>query len=171
MILLSYDGSSDARAAIERAAQVTPGADATVLTVWVPFIDSLARAALPGMGLGMVGTYGWAASEETDVANRAGALATATEGAQRATDAGLVATPRAVSLDRDVANTILGVAADVDAEVIVMGTRGLSAMKGFMLGSVSHAVVQHADRAVLVVPSPGLARRRRHEVHRAVTPA
>lgn len=29
-----------------------------------------------------------------------------------------------------------------------------------LLGSVSHAVVQHADRPVMVVPSPGKASRR-----------
>lgn len=43
---------------------------------------------------------------------------------------------------------------------IVIGTRGLTGVKSLLLGSVSHAVVQHADRAVLVVPSPEIAEAR-----------
>jgi nucleotide-binding universal stress UspA family protein len=41
-----------------------------------------------------------------------------------------------------------------------MGTRGLTGVKSLLLGSVSHAVLQHADRAVVVVPSPEVARER-----------
>ena len=61
--------------------------------------------------------------------------------------------------DGDVATAIIGVADDIDADVIVMGTRGRGGTKAFLLGSVSRAVVEHADRAVLVVPSPELADR------------
>jgi hypothetical protein len=43
----------------------------------------------------------------------------------------------------------------------VCGTRGRSGVQSFLLGSVSHQVVQHADRAVLVVPSLTLAEKRR----------
>ena len=49
----------------------------------------------------------------------------------------------------------------VDAEAIVLGNRGLGHVKSFLLGSVSHAVLQHADRAVLIVPAPEEARERR----------
>lgn len=44
--------------------------------------------------------------------------------------------------------------------------RGLSGAKASLLGGVSHAVVRHADRAVLVVPSPDLATRRHEHLHR-----
>ncbi len=59
-----------------------------------------------------------------------------------------------------IAETILVAAGDVDANVIVLGTRGLSGLKSVLLGSVSHAVLQHADRPVMVVPSPEVAARR-----------
>ena len=51
--------------------------------------------------------------------------------------------------------------AETDAGVVVMGTRGLSGVKSFLLGSVSHAVVQQADRTVLVTPAQAIAERRR----------
>lgn len=171
MILVSYDGSADAQAAIDRAAQLMPGAEATVLTVWEPFIDLLARSGGlgVGVGVGMAGSY--ADSEKIDAANGEAALASATEGAQRATAAGLVAQPRSESRHGDIANTILVAAAAAGADVIVMGTRGLSGLKSFLLGSVSHAVVQHADRAVLVVPSSAVAERRRDRVDHDAAPA
>lgn len=37
-------------------------------------------------------------------------------------------------------------------DLIILGTRGLSAVKEFMLGSVSSKVVQHSEIPVLIVP-------------------
>ncbi len=51
----------------------------------------------------------------------------------------------------DYANNILEVANKVDADMIVMGRRGLSNLKGFVTGSVSHKVSQRADCSVLTV--------------------
>ena len=41
----------------------------------------------------------------------------------------------------------------LDAEPIVVGARGLSRVQSVLLGSVSSAVVAHAHRPVLVIPS------------------
>ncbi|MDX6726672.1 MAG: hypothetical protein QOK49_1477 [Baekduia sp.] len=157
MILMSYDGSVDAQAAIARAAKLMPGAEATVLTVWEPYLDTLARSG--PMGFGMAGAY--ADSEAVDASAGEAALATATEGADRATAAGLLAHGRAVKQVGGIAAAILAEAEDLDADAIVMGTRGLSRVKSFLLGSISHQVVQHAGRPVLVVPSPVVAQHRR----------
>jgi hypothetical protein len=43
MILLCYDGSADARAAIEHAGELLSGQPATVLTVREPFAELIAR--------------------------------------------------------------------------------------------------------------------------------
>jgi nucleotide-binding universal stress UspA family protein len=169
MILVSYDGSADAQAAIDRVAQLMPGTEATVLTIWAPFVDTLARTGSMGAGFGMAGSG--VDLETIDASTRGAALATATEGAERATAAGLVAHPRCASRHDGIANTILAAAAEQDADAIVMGTRGLGGVKSFLLGSVSHAVAQHADRAVLIVPSPSVAERRREWVHHEAVPA
>ncbi len=47
---------------------------------------------------------------------------------------------------------IVELARSRDVDVIVVGSRGLGAVAGTLLGSVSRAVVHDADRPVLVVP-------------------
>jgi nucleotide-binding universal stress UspA family protein len=56
--------------------------------------------------------------------------------------------------------TILDEADEIGARAIVLGTRGLTGVKSLLLGSVSHAVLQHADRPVIVIPSPAVAQQR-----------
>jgi nucleotide-binding universal stress UspA family protein len=172
MILVAYDGSSDAQGAIDRAAELMPGAEATVLTVWEPFSDTVARSgAMGGIGMG----YGWAGtyadSEKMDAVSQAAAEATAAKGAERAVAAGLDAKPRSATRSGSEAFTILAAAEDAHADLIVVGTRGLGGLKSFLLGSVSHAVLQHADRAVVVVPSPALADHRRDRVPQSAASA
>lgn len=62
--------------------------------------------------------------------------------------------------------TILEQAEETGAEAIVLGSRGLTGVKSLLLGSVSHAVLQHADRPVIVVPSAPVAQRRAERRHR-----
>jgi nucleotide-binding universal stress UspA family protein len=49
------------------------------------------------------------------------------------------------------AEAIISVAKTHDSTVIVMGSRGLSAIAGMVLGSTSHKVVSHAPCPVLIV--------------------
>jgi len=51
----------------------------------------------------------------------------------------------------DYATRILDVAEEKNADMIVMGRRGLSNLKGLLLGSVSQKVSQRADCSVLTV--------------------
>jgi nucleotide-binding universal stress UspA family protein len=155
MILIAYDGSDDAKSAIQHAATLLPGSPAIVLTVWEPFLTMMMRS--PG-GLGPV--VGVGDIEGIDDACRQSAQARAEEGAQLARDAGIDATACVVSRSGSVAEAILQEAADADATAIVVGSRGLTGVKSLLLGSVSHGVLQHADRSVLVVPSPTVAERR-----------
>jgi nucleotide-binding universal stress UspA family protein len=162
MILACYDGSADAQAAIDHAARLMPGAEMTVLTVWEPFQAALSRTG--GMGMGMGTSY--PDNGEVDAATEQAAQARATEGTERATAAGLVAEPRIAVRDDGVAGAILAVADEVDADAIVVGTRGLTGLRSLLLGSVSHAVLHHANRSVIVVPSTAVAEERSEWVQR-----
>jgi nucleotide-binding universal stress UspA family protein len=51
----------------------------------------------------------------------------------------------------DYANAILDVAEKKQADIIIMGSRGLSPLRGFVTGSVSHKVAQRANCSVLTV--------------------
>ncbi len=148
MLLLCYDGSAGSQAAVDLAARLFGGMPVTVLTVWESFTDVLARSAA-----GLPYVQGMADVQQIDAAAQKQALATATEGAERAQGAGTAAEARTEQRVGSVADTILAVAAEGDAEAILLGTRGRGGLKSLFLGSVSHAVVHLADRPVLVVPS------------------
>ena len=55
------------------------------------------------------------------------------------------------SLTGDAASAILDLADDVDADLIVVGSRGHGRTLRFLRGSVSTKVMHHADRDVLIV--------------------
>lgn len=155
MILLCYDGSPDSQAAIERTGKLMPGQSATVLTIWEPFVDLIART---GAGIG-VWTDG-VQLDQIDTAAQQNARERSDEGLQLAQQAGLNPQARTRARDATIAQTILAEAEELEADAIVLGSRGLTGLKSLMLGSVSHAVLQHADRPVLVVPSPQAAAKR-----------
>jgi nucleotide-binding universal stress UspA family protein len=59
---------------------------------------------------------------------------------------------RGLALSGDSARVILETAAQEDASLIVIGSRGPSSMADLVLGSVSLEVLRHAHCPVLVVP-------------------
>jgi nucleotide-binding universal stress UspA family protein len=126
MILVPYDRSAGARAAIEHAGSLMPGAEAMVLTIWDP---------------------GFA-----DLTGSAAAMVCAREGATRASAAGLIAHPMTTALHGDVARTVLTTADHLRSEVVVMGSRDCGPAVTPRAGSVAQAVMQHsAGRDVVVV--------------------
>ena len=160
MILIGYDGSADAKAAIQHAGELMPGAAATVITIWEPITMRVARTPAgfgPVTGLGDI--------SDIDRATIADAKQRADEGAKLANEAGLQATPDTVSQRFSIAEAIMEHADRHDADAIVLGSRGLTGIRSLLLGSVSHAIVQHADRPVVIVPSPDIAARRRDRRH------
>ena len=161
MILVCYDGSADARAAVEHAARLFPEEPATVLTVWEPFIEVLARST---MGFGMLPSV--PDVSDIDEASRSAAEQTASEGAELAVSLGMSAEGSCCSQASTTARAILATAGDLGADAIVMGSRGRTGLKSLLLGSVSHEVIQQADRTVVVVPSPEVAASRARETDR-----
>jgi nucleotide-binding universal stress UspA family protein len=85
------------------------------------------------------------------VRERAGRLVA--DGVRIAREAGFEAQGRLEASPGAEWRTILDVADELDAQLIVLGARGLSRVESAILGSVSNAVLHHAKRPVLVVPA------------------
>jgi nucleotide-binding universal stress UspA family protein len=144
-LLLCYDGSDDAKHAIEEAASLFGSRRALVLSVWQD------ASAVPAFmwASGSVGGF-----DELFAAARDGAVRVADEGAALAVAAGLTAEPLVGEAKGPTWQTIVETAAAREAAAIVMGTRGLSGVRSLLLGSVSNGVVHNATRPVLVVRQP-----------------
>jgi nucleotide-binding universal stress UspA family protein len=140
-LILCYDGSPDAKHAIERAGELLQPRGALVLTVWLP-------TPTLGPGLGTTNTVNFA---ELDRAAADAAARIAEEGVRIARDAGLEAEPLAVKGAAPVWHTIVETADCHDTAAIVMGSRGLTAFRAMLLGSVSDGVVHHAGRPTFVI--------------------
>ncbi|HWE08214.1 MAG TPA: universal stress protein [Solirubrobacteraceae bacterium] len=153
-VLVCYDGSPDAEAAVDAAGALFAGNPATILTIWEGISEVMARAGagVPAAPLDF---------EDVDRASADAARERSERGCATARVAGLDADPRTAQRGMSVWETVLDQADATGADVIVLGTRGLTGVKSLLLGSVSHAVLQHADRPVIVVPGSQVAGRRR----------
>ena len=139
-ILICYDGSSAARQAVEHAGRLLPGSRAVVLNVWS------SPAGLAACGL--AGTT----PHDFEAWNRA-ASDVAAEGVQRAKAVGLDAVALTTNgMVEGIWRSILALADECGADLIVVGSRGLTGLRAIIAGSVSKRLVEHARRPVLVVP-------------------
>jgi nucleotide-binding universal stress UspA family protein len=145
-VLLAYDGSEHAKTAIERAGAVLQHGPAIVATAWTTF-EGAAPAALLALPGDMV-REGTAALDE---AGRETAEELAAEGAELARAAGFDAEPRAVSSSGPFFAALIHLADELDARAIVAGSRGRSALRAAVLGSVSTGLLHHTGRPVLIV--------------------
>jgi nucleotide-binding universal stress UspA family protein len=145
-ILIAYDGSISARAAIERAGRLFPGSPALVVTVWssVRAAAGAARAALPADVIDE-------AVGRLDQATEAAAVKVAEDGAARARQAGLKASSLAIDADGSIWAAIVRLAEEEQVLAVVVGSRGQSSLRSALLGSVSNAVVHRCGRPVVVV--------------------
>jgi nucleotide-binding universal stress UspA family protein len=142
-ILIAYDGSEDARAAITSAGELLTPGPALVVTIWPAAERSVSTSAGPATYAPIFG--------EIDELERSNAQASAAEGAALAREVGFDASPVVGRSDRNVWRAILDLAAEHDARAIVVGSRGQGGLTDVLLGSVPGRVVHHADRPVLVV--------------------
>ena len=145
-VIVCYDGSEDAKYAIRHAGALLPGSKALVVTVWEPTV--------------LLSSFGWVGGAESvnfvqlDRAAAEGAGRTAADGVRIARDAGFDAEPAAIKASGPVWKTILELADGNDAAAIVVGSRGHGSIGRMLMGSVSTAVVHHADRPTLVINRP-----------------
>lgn len=146
MILIGFDGSSGARRAVERAGNLFPGEATVVVTAWVGATEAAPELMLApgGVVLATIAALGDAMRERAEKL--------AAEGAALATAAGLAAEGRAVHSDKAQWEAIVSCAEEIDAGVIVLGSRGYSVVTSAVLGSVTNGVLNNAARPVLIVP-------------------
>jgi nucleotide-binding universal stress UspA family protein len=138
-LLVGVDHSQASRAALELAADVAVslGGSLSVLEVveYVPAFPLQPTVAAGG--------------HQRRVAEAAMALLEAEVRNVRARGVGV----QVVVRSGDPAATLLEVADDVDADLVVVGSRGCEGPDGFLLGSVARTVADRARRPTLVVPA------------------
>jgi nucleotide-binding universal stress UspA family protein len=148
-ILIGYDGSEHAGAAIDAAGRLLSVREALVQTVW----RSCREAAAGGVAGAPVGVI-VEAVEKLDTEVRRGAQRTAERGARLAAAQGLDASAEAICCAGNVWTTLLEEARANRAAAIVVGSHGRSTLASTVMGSVSRALVHHAPAPVLVVRPP-----------------
>jgi nucleotide-binding universal stress UspA family protein len=144
-LLLCYDGSEPAERAMELAGALCAPRVALLLNVWESW-----AAEVPALA-GLSGTIAGMARELDEVADEQ-STGYMTRGLEIAEQTGFEASGLSERASGPAWSTVLEIAAAHDCAAIVLGSRGLTGVSA-ALGSVSHGVVHHSRRPVLVVPA------------------
>ena len=145
--LVCYDGSDNSRRGLEAIRGLLAPTEIVILTVWQPLVTKLSES-------GSFGVFALDDESEVDEGEERAARAAAEEAAELARASGHTATARVEEAAQAAWMRIIEVADELDARLIVCGTRGRGALKNALLGSVSRAVLAHSGRPVLISPSP-----------------
>jgi nucleotide-binding universal stress UspA family protein len=148
-VVIAYDGSEVSRAALREAAALFPGRPAVIVTVWEPALATMAVGPPDALSMSMMPDP--ATVEAVDRVQREHASDVVAEGAELANSLGLAAEPQAVPDERDVAETVIEIARQRDAGVVVVGSHGISGLRSRLLGSVARKLIEHSNRPVLVI--------------------
>ncbi len=146
-VVIAYDGSDPARAAIAYAGAVLRVPRAVVVTVWTPV-----EPVVPAATVAAPGAVALAGGRGIDALERERAAHVAEEGAEHARRAGFEAETLIIRRDGAAWQAIVECAREVEATAIVTGTRGRSRPVAAVLGSTAEGILRHAHRPVLVVP-------------------
>jgi nucleotide-binding universal stress UspA family protein len=147
-LLLCYDDSENARHAIEQAGRLAANKEATILHVWQSWVPH-APAYVPVVS----SAVGSMARELDEIADEQSSELTAL-GVAAATAAGFDADSVSRRSNGAVWQAILEAYDRADSSLIVLGSRGTTGLSA-ALGSVSHGVLHHSERPVLIVPPAG----------------
>ncbi|MBV8194683.1 MAG: universal stress protein [Candidatus Dormibacteraeota bacterium] len=142
-IVVGTDGSAHGQHAVEFAAALAKQLDAEVALVHVtnqfPAPLAMAGGYIPYMPQAAIDEV--AAAIEKEVKD---------EFAEPLRTAGVSYTVRVI--EGSAAGKIQDCAVEADAQLIVVGTRGMNSLGEFFLGSTSHALLHQAQLPVIVVP-------------------
>ena len=135
-IVVGTDGSPGAEAAVKKVIELVGGSGATIHVVCAyPGKSTLER-------IGMT-----AKKEAVDMRGVAADLLARDE--RRFSEAGF--TVEKYAREGDPAQTIIDVAADAKADLIVIGAHGNTGMRRFMLGGVAGKLAHHAPKSLMIV--------------------
>ncbi len=146
-VIVCSAGNDTTRTMIDAVAALSPNRAVTVLRAWRSAEYALASATTAIIGAATVDYVALDDGIEQEAADDAEA------GAEYARSLGLEASSEAVRSDGPVWRTILERADALGAQAIVTGTRGRGEVESALLGSTSHALLQHSSLPVIVLPS------------------
>lgn len=141
-ILLAYDGSDHADNALAMAAELAAKMDAALHVVHTPQLDS------PPIVLGAYVSQLETPPTQAQYDEVAEKMIARARDAAKAQGADITA---AHTGRGDPAGKVLNTAKEIDADLIVLGRRGLGAVRSITMGSVSNAVTHGATCACLTV--------------------
>ena len=151
LVVIGFDGTPASERAVREAAQLFPGRRALVVTVWEAG-RAFDLAMIPSRGFELpLSDIDIRTAAEIDKALYNEAQQLARWGAQLGNDNGLAAEGLAVADQISVTDTLLRLAKEQQAAVLVVGAHRHAKLAELLLGSTTKGVLQHAPCPVLVV--------------------
>ena len=140
-IVVGTDGSDTAAQAVREAVDMASAVGATLglVSAYAPASEQRLRAERRDAP----GELQWAMDPRRQVE------ASLADAAELAREAGVEVTTHAC--EGDPADAILGVAEEREADLVIVGNKGMTGAKRFLLGSVPDKVSHHAPCSVLIV--------------------
>jgi nucleotide-binding universal stress UspA family protein len=152
-IVIGYDGSDASELALQRSSSLLRAERALVVVVWEPGVAfEMPDAYTPVPGL--LAPVDVRAALDLDQKMYENAQRLAQRGVDYLRAAGLDADGLAVADELTVAETLVRLATDREADALVVGAHSKGRMEEILLGSTSRAVLRHAPCPVLVVREP-----------------
>jgi nucleotide-binding universal stress UspA family protein len=140
-IVVGTDGSETARKAVQQATELARqvGASISLVSAYEPVSNARLRDEKREVPKDME----WMVNPREDVE------ATLTEASEEVQGAGVKV--ETFAREGDAADAILDVAEEQHADLIVVGNKGMTGAKRFLLGSVPNKVSHHAPCSVLII--------------------
>ncbi|MDZ4825956.1 MAG: universal stress protein [Actinomycetota bacterium] len=147
-IVVGTDGSASANIAVDAAVELARFSGATLHVVHAHKILTASHLAMGAEGGVMPIDL-----RETNDAAQAEAQRVCDDVVKRADAVGVNA--KAHCVGGDAADALIRVAGEANADLIVVGNRGMTGKKRFVLGSVPNKVAHHCTASVLIVDTSG----------------